>query len=206
MSEDSPHSTPETSLYALAPVDPEWRTILHASHQVVLYNPTSHALAIRHHEQATQPIVVKRWSDDRCPYCHRSLHAGDSAEEGDADPDLSDSDFEDNPRSRVPNYFQLLQVANEIGSVPPTPTRNRSITPTRDSSRNHSPDSTQRGAEGQPFRADSMAEGYFRTFFQEEYRLGMGANGSVYLCQARISSRHAIAIYNSLFSTARIGW
>lgn len=28
-----------------------------------------------------------------------------------------------------------------------------------------------------------MAEGYFKAFFQEEYRLGMGANGSVYLCQ-----------------------
>jgi hypothetical protein len=28
-----------------------------------------------------------------------------------------------------------------------------------------------------------MAEGYFKAFFKEEYRLGMGANGSVYLCQ-----------------------
>ncbi|GJE86683.1 serine/threonine protein kinase-like protein [Phanerochaete sordida] len=28
-----------------------------------------------------------------------------------------------------------------------------------------------------------MAEGYFKTFFQEECRLGMGANGSVFLCQ-----------------------
>ncbi|EEB90738.1 hypothetical protein MPER_11017, partial [Moniliophthora perniciosa FA553] len=28
-----------------------------------------------------------------------------------------------------------------------------------------------------------MAEGYFKAFFQEEYKLGMGANGSVYLCQ-----------------------
>lgn len=28
-----------------------------------------------------------------------------------------------------------------------------------------------------------MAEGYFEAFFQEEYRLGMGASGSVYLCQ-----------------------
>ena len=29
-----------------------------------------------------------------------------------------------------------------------------------------------------------MAEGYFKAFFQEEYKLGMGANGSVFLCQA----------------------
>lgn len=28
-----------------------------------------------------------------------------------------------------------------------------------------------------------MAEGYFKAFFQEEYKLGMGANGSVFLCQ-----------------------
>ena len=33
------------------------------------------------------------------------------------------------------------------------------------------------------FPADKMAEGYFKTFFQEEYKLGMGANGSVFLCQ-----------------------
>jgi hypothetical protein len=30
-----------------------------------------------------------------------------------------------------------------------------------------------------------MAEGYFKAFFQEETRLGMGANGSVFLCQVR---------------------
>jgi hypothetical protein len=28
-----------------------------------------------------------------------------------------------------------------------------------------------------------MADGYFKAFFQEEYRLGMGANGTVFLCQ-----------------------
>lgn len=33
------------------------------------------------------------------------------------------------------------------------------------------------------FSRDSMAQGYFAAFFKEEKRLGMGANGSVYLCQ-----------------------
>ncbi|OBZ78055.1 putative serine/threonine-protein kinase iksA [Grifola frondosa] len=33
------------------------------------------------------------------------------------------------------------------------------------------------------FRAENMAEGYFKAFFKEEYRIGMGANGSVFLCQ-----------------------
>jgi hypothetical protein len=35
------------------------------------------------------------------------------------------------------------------------------------------------------FTPESMAEGYFKAFFQEEARLGMGANGSVFLCQVR---------------------
>ena len=33
------------------------------------------------------------------------------------------------------------------------------------------------------FSRDSMAQGYFAAFFREEKRLGMGANGSVHLCQ-----------------------
>jgi hypothetical protein len=33
------------------------------------------------------------------------------------------------------------------------------------------------------FGEDSMAQGYFTAFFKEEKRLGMGANGTVYLCQ-----------------------
>jgi hypothetical protein len=186
MSDESHPQTPESTLFALAPVDPEWRPILHASNQVVLYNPTSHALAIRQHEalSSVPSTIVRRRSDDRCPYCHQSLQTDERMEEEETDMDLLDSDLEDGPRSRVPNYFQLLQVANENGSVPPTPTRTRSTTPTRDSSRNVSPGPAQRNADGQPFRSDSMAEGYFKAFFQEEYRLGMGANGSVYLCQA----------------------
>lgn len=188
MPEDSYPPTPEYSFNALAPMETEWRPILHASNQVVLYNPTSHALAIRHHgESASQRTVVKRRADDRCPYCHRSLHTGNSLEDEEGDQDSLDGDLEDNPRSRVPNYFQLLQVANEMGSVPPIPSHTRSITPTRDTPRSISPDPAQRDADREPFRADSMAEGYFKTFFQEECRLGMGANGSVYLCQACVS-------------------
>ncbi|KAG8833557.1 putative serine/threonine-protein kinase iks1 [Serendipita sp. 400] len=33
------------------------------------------------------------------------------------------------------------------------------------------------------FSENSMAQGYFTAFFKEEKRLGMGANGTVYLCQ-----------------------
>ena len=35
----------------------------------------------------------------------------------------------------------------------------------------------------QAFKREVMAEGYFNAFFKEEQKLGMGANGSVYLCQ-----------------------
>ena len=35
------------------------------------------------------------------------------------------------------------------------------------------------------FRREAMAEGYFKAFFVEEARLGMGASGSVYLHSLR---------------------
>lgn len=42
------------------------------------------------------------------------------------------------------------------------------------------------GTPKQRFGESSMAQGYFAAFFKEERRLGMGANGSVYLCQVCI--------------------
>lgn len=165
---------PDASQSALAPLDPEWRPILHASNQVVLYNPTSHALSIRQRRTSLpENTVIKHTQDDgRCPYCHRAMPAEDTLDEDDeAELELRDSELEEHPRARVPNYFQLLQVANETASTPPTPasTRGSDLPPEVETP--------------QPFRADTMAEGYFRAFFQEECRLGMGANGSVYLCQ-----------------------
>ena len=65
--------------------------------------------------------------------------------------------------SRASNYFQLLANANE-------------------SSRPSSPPPFSNGTRS-TFPREAMAEGYFKAFFQEEYRLGMGANGSVFLCQ-----------------------
>ena len=47
------------------------------------------------------------------------------------------------------------------------------------------------------FTPETMAEDYFKAFFQEEAQLGMGANGSVFLCQVR-----PITLY--LSSTQRI--
>lgn len=175
---DSPFST-------LAPLEPEWQPILHGEHQVVLYNPTSHALSIRQHASTSQAAsVIRRSPTGLCPYCHRCLPPGDALDEhaeGELE-EIATEDVYNGPRSRAPNYFQLLQIANETGSVPTTPAASRrSTTPT------FLRDDSQTAQDGTPFRAENMAEGYFKAFFQEECRLGMGANGSVYLCQVSSS-------------------
>lgn len=172
----------DSPLTTLAPLEPEWQPILHGEHQVVLYNATSHALSIRHHPSTSQAAsVMRRTSAGRCPYCNRSLPTGDTLDQHQESEleDVVTEDIYQGPRSRAPNYFQLLQIANETGSMPSTPaTSRRSGTPTFE---------PQEDGDGEhnetPFRAENMAEGYFKAFFQEECRLGMGANGSVYLCQ-----------------------
>ncbi|KAI0646363.1 kinase-like protein [Trametes meyenii] len=158
--------SPSSALVALGPLDPEWQPILHVSDQVVLYNPTSHALSIQTHSRPTSRSLTHT---GRCPYCHRALPAG--GDRGKHEEDDLDSDVEDIERhsNRAPNYFHLLEAANE-------------------SSRPASLDGVS-APDDEPapgpsaFRADNMAEGYFKAFFQEVCRLGMGANGSVYLCQ-----------------------
>lgn len=181
MFEDSLENSPSSPAIDLAPVRPGWQLILQGSNQVVLYNPTSHALTIqRHAATPSQPAHIVRRAElgDRCPYCHRPFSPADgdhvlpAAELEEVDSDLED----DPPSSRVANYFQLLQIANESASMPSTP---RSSTPSLEPEPNVTPDSEGGGA----FKAGNMAEGYFKTFFREECRLGMGANGSVFLCQ-----------------------
>lgn len=160
MSEEAYTSSPNHAIVALVQPDPEWQPIFHVSNQVVLYNPTSHALSIRHSsnfpERPRQP----------CPYCKQTLPLGFEPE-----PDVDDScdtlDSDPAYHSRASDYFQLLAIANETSSRPSTPP------PISDA--NHSQRST--------FPVEAMAEGYFKAFFQEEYKLGMGANGSVFLCQ-----------------------
>ncbi|KIK21438.1 hypothetical protein PISMIDRAFT_681439 [Pisolithus microcarpus 441] len=52
-----------------------------------------------------------------------------------------------------------------------------------ETTRTSSPPPLESGTSQSAFPTEAMTEGYFRKFFQEEYRLGMGAYGSVYLCQ-----------------------
>lgn len=144
--------------------DPEslWRRIYTGSNAVVLYNPTSHALAVRNEagERSLHP-EQRRMEAIICPYCRQKVPASD------ADGGGNHNEVEQGPSAtRAPNYFHLLSLANEASSRPttrpPSPAQRASVFPT-----------------------ESIAQGYFSTFFKEEYRLGMGANGSVYLCQVR---------------------
>ena len=136
--------------------DSQWHPILEASNQIVLYNPASHALTVTstNTAAATTQSPSNSPDDERCPYCHRPL--SDEHEPAVAGHQLA------REQSRVPNYFHLLAAANE-SSTPMSPPA----------------DDGRRGA----FDGGSMAQGYFKTFFREVKRLGMGANGTVLLCE-----------------------
>ena len=65
----------------------EWQPILHASNQVVLYNPTSHALSVQRSSSPESVAGLVRRRDihrgERCPYCHKLIgHEGSSEDEG----------------------------------------------------------------------------------------------------------------------------
>jgi len=164
-----------------------WQPILHASNQVVLYNPTSHALTIHHSSQST---TLKQSVPRLCPYCSQPVPTNRAEREGGVHAHEQDSlftnlnRFEDVSGPRVSNYFQLLQVANDSASRPPTPPLGPtpSVPPSQTNSRTSSPAGID---SDNVFTPESMAEGYFKAFFQEEARLGMGANGSVFLCQVK---------------------
>ncbi|KAG5636247.1 hypothetical protein H0H81_008650 [Sphagnurus paluster] len=157
MSEFSAPPSPSRAVVALLqPVDHEWQPVFHVSNQVVLYNPKSHALSIR--QSNNFPVH----SHKPCPYCKQTLP--DDFEPPAVDEDIDTLDSDPAYHSRASDYFQLLAIANETSSRPSTPPP---------------PSQEQKSA----FPAEKMAEGYFKAFFQEEYKLGMGANGSVFLCQ-----------------------
>jgi hypothetical protein len=165
--------------------DTSWHPILHASNQVVLYNPTSHALTIH---RSSQSATLKQSVPRLCPYCSQPWPTGLPERDPGAQSHEHDSlftnlnRFEDVSAARAANYFQLLQVANQTASRPPSPPF--PSTQSSPSSGMSTRPSSPIGVDGENvFTPESMAEGYFKAFFQEEARLGMGANGSVFLCQ-----------------------
>ncbi|KAF9066662.1 kinase-like domain-containing protein [Rhodocollybia butyracea] len=146
---------------ALVSVEPEWRPIFHDSNQVVLYNPTSHAISVK-----PRPP---------CPYCKQPLPLGFDppfAQQHQHEPNV------EHDTTRASNYFHLLAIANESGSAPPTRPPSPG-TPVSESVVFEEEEHRGRTS----FPAGTLAEGYFHAFFREECKLGMGANGSVYLCQ-----------------------
>ena len=159
----------------------EWQPILQSSNQVVLYNPQSHALTIS--QRSSLPpessVIATRKTHRECPYCKQNLPPSFIEPESPLE-DTEDDVFEDfdedihdtDPAydSRAANYFQLLAISNETNSRPSSP-------PGVLAGEGSTSPSTS------AFLAEQMAEGYFKRFFQEEYKLGMGANGSVFLCQ-----------------------
>ncbi|KAF5383058.1 hypothetical protein D9615_004945 [Tricholomella constricta] len=152
MSERSAPPSPSRAVVALSQAEPEWQPVFHVSNQVVLYNPTSHALSIR------QSNNFPERPRSACPYCKQKL-PHDFEPESEVDDDIDALDSDPAYHSRASDYFQLLAIANETSSRPSTP-----------------PPLTQE--QRSTFPAEKMAEGYFKAFFQEEYKLGMGANGS----------------------------
>lgn len=160
MSDEGLPPSPAQNAVALVPVDPEWQPIFHVSNQVVLYNPTSHALSISHSSNFPERPRLP------CPYCKQPLPSA-FEHASDADEPIETLDSDPAYHSRASDYFQLLAIANETNSRPSTPP----------------PILNSDSGRGTTFPAEAMAEGYFKAFFQEEYKLGMGANGSVFLCQ-----------------------
>lgn len=167
---------------------PEWQPILHSSSQVVLYNPTSHALIIHPSSQsANRTVTVDQTVPHLCPYCSRPLQPGTTDHDtvNEQDPPFTHlSRFEDVSEARASNYFQLLQVANDTASRPTSPSLRSTQSPPSSQTSTRTP-SPLGDRDDTVFTPESMAEGYFKAFFQEEARLGMGANGSVFLCQVR---------------------
>lgn len=163
LSMDGSPSSRSGSLVPIASSPPApWQAILQASNQVVLYNPTSHALSVTTTPKS-QELPVQSNASDSCPYCHRLYSQDHLHVSEDQDPAY---------HSRTTDYFQLLAVSNDTFSRPTSPS------PDDASDDDHIPTNG-----GSTFKPETMADGYFNAFFKEECRLGMGANGSVYLCQ-----------------------
>lgn len=194
-----------------------WLPILEASNQLVLYNPTSHALSITppsalpsipvHHHPRQQtrqgdelglelePAGTGVGAGQICPYCSGPLTRGrrssiiggpsvvDPTGTSTTTAGTGSGDRVQGYSRRAPNYFQLLEMANlESNSRPTSPPIAPSPLESPALDRIRAADSMP-GTPKPRFGDSSMAQGYFSAFFREEKRLGMGANGSVYLCQ-----------------------
>ena len=141
-----------------------------------------------------------RWGEDRWDHGHGGAY------DDDRDDQFETLSTDPAYHSRASDYFRLLAIANERStgisgisrsSIPPGAYRvgtsssfvhanDEPSGSALDEGTNRRNNTTMPDDANNAFPADKMAEGYFKTFFQEEYKLGMGANGSVFLCQVYI--------------------
>ncbi|WVN87400.1 uncharacterized protein L203_102579 [Cryptococcus depauperatus CBS 7841] len=149
-----------------------WRPIGQTSNQLILYHPASHALQVRNH----RPIQNDSSSNLSSIL---SLHGEEDETYGSirsqprcpycSQPIKSDTINE--TRNTMPNtYFQTLEYVHG-NTGPPVARRAKSTTTSDDA--HDLPD-------------DLPAQGYYSRFFKEECRLGMGAEGSVFLATHHI--------------------
>lgn len=159
-----------------------------------------------------------------CPYCYRPMskddHVPTFAEEYDAamppSPHLSRSSaqlfpitnddhtlahprqdwnptLQDSNLRRIGPYFQILEQSVD-GSRASTPIQERDT-----------PEHAERQSRTPNVEPQRSIEGYYHRFFIEEKRLGMGAEGSVFLCQVRFLP-HLLLKPSLNHSSARVGW
>ncbi len=117
MFDDTAHSSPSSAIVALEPLEPEWQPILHASNQVVLYNPTSHALSIQRRSPTPRAATVVRrvLTVGRCPYCHRSISNPRTLGEDDRDSDTGE--MEDTEDSKF-EFDEILFASSVSVRIP----------------------------------------------------------------------------------------
>ncbi|ORX34368.1 kinase-like domain-containing protein [Kockovaella imperatae] len=174
----------------------EWHPIGQTSNQLILYHPPSHALSVQPHPTSSaasssrpRPLLLPYRADTEsddpietiratCPYCQQTLPEPTAAlfnhsrfQHLRSDSAGSSSTFPGGEGNTVTGgYFQILERAHE-GSRPPSPRlreKSPSVTPQPEVS-----DSDE--------LEDLPGKGYYERFFREESRLGIGAEGSVYL-------------------------
>jgi hypothetical protein len=166
-------------------------TCSQTSNQLILYHPSSHALAVQPHttlsvagpSRLTKPLLLPYTLPPTtheasigaiCPTCSQALPLPTQGTQSSPSPLRP-------PRGemRTRGYFQILEDAHEM-SRPPSPSMS-----SRRFERTPTP-----ASEVDDDMLDEMhlpAKGYYGEYFREEKKLGMGAEGSVFLATHVIS-------------------
>ncbi|OCF41815.1 IKS protein kinase [Kwoniella heveanensis CBS 569] len=146
----------------------------------------------------SSPPIESITTTPHCPYCSQPLptdHSFTTPVDTDFDTERNPAEavFKDDdinvPAGSQRRYFRILEQAHE-GSRPPSPTpsipRRRFQTPSVSGEEEEEQERHGRRAQTEEDddeldEADFPAKGYYDRFFREEKKLGMGAEGSVFL-------------------------